>query len=83
MIKQNANSIIEIMGSYEEIVKQQLYMMERHESSEKINHLNEKLLQLKTYFLKLVTNIDNLVRQEQKLLAKPSAKSFLEKSSQK
>lgn len=74
MIKQNARSIIEIMDSYEEIVKQQLYMMEKHESSAKINQLNEKLLQLRTYFLKLVTNIDNLVRQEEKLLEKASVK---------
>ena len=76
MIRQNARSIIEIMGNYDKLVNLQLYMLEKHDSSQKLNELNEKILQLKTYFLKLVTNIETLVKQEENLLGKPFDKSL-------
>ena len=75
MIRQNARSIIEIMGNYDKLVNLQLYMLEKHDSSQKLNELNEKILQLKTYFLKLVTNIETLVKQEENLLGKASPKT--------
>ncbi len=76
MIRQNARSIIEAMDGYDKLVKLQLYMLEKHDSSQKLNEINEKILQLKTYFLKLVTNIETLVKQEQNLLGKPFDKSL-------
>ncbi len=75
MIRQNARSITELMDSYDKLVKLQLYMLEKHDSSQKLNELNEKILQLKTYFLKLVTNIETLVKQEENLLGKASPKT--------
>ena len=74
MIRQNARSITELMDSYDKLVKLQLYMLEKHDSSQKLNELNEKILQLKTYFLKLVTNIETLLKQEENLLGKASPK---------
>lgn len=71
MIRQNARSIIEVMENYDKLVKLQLYMLEKKDSSQQLNEINEKILQLKTYFLKLVTNIETLVKQEQNLLGKP------------
>lgn len=76
MIRQNARSITEVMDSYDKLVNLQLYMLEKHDSSQKLNEINEKILQLKTYFLKLVTNIETLVKQEQNLLGKPFDKSL-------
>lgn len=74
MIKQNAVSIFEVIDNYDKLVKQQLYLLDRHESNDRLNELNEKILQLKIYFLKLITNIDTLVKQEENLLGKASPK---------
>lgn len=70
MIKQNANSLLELIENYNKLVEQQLFLASRHESSEKINEINGKLLQLRVYFLKIIANIDTLVTQEEKLLGK-------------
>ncbi len=75
MIRENAKSIIEVMDDYTKFAQLQLYMLEKHDSSKKINEINEKILQLKIYFLKLVANIETLVKQEQNLLGKASPKT--------
>ena len=72
MVKQNLKSLLEVVARYDNLVKRQMYLKDKGEDSDKINELNGKILQLRVYFLKLITNIDALVKQEEKLLEKAS-----------
>ena len=70
MIKHNARSIAEIMDKYNDLVNKQMYLVEKRESNDRINAINGEILQLKSYFLKLVASIDSLARQEEQPLIK-------------
>ena len=74
MIKQNARSLVEVLDNYNSLVKQQIYLIEKGESQDKILELNAKISQLKLFFLKLVTSIDNIVKEEQKPIEKMARK---------
>jgi len=74
MVKQNARSLAEIIDSYNSLVTQQIYFIEKGESQNKILELNAKITQLKLFFLKLVASIDSIVKEEQRPIDKMARK---------
>ena len=75
LIKQNVKSIIEVIDNYNSLLKRKKSVEEKSTKKE----LETKLAHLKGYFLKLVTNVQKLTKEEEKQLWEMDIKSYAKK----
>jgi len=64
MVKQNVRSMVDIVDNYNSLLKKKKSVKEGAAKKE----LETKLAQLKNHFLKLITNVQKLTKEEEKQL---------------